>query len=436
MRVAVLGNMNNMGFAMVRHLRAAGLDTTLFLFDDTPPHFHPSKDTFHEYESFTVALPFGSWHTFAETPRYAISDAIAGHDFTIGMGTAPALMHRAGRRLDVFFPYGDDILSFPFWLGTPSAKNWKSVLSLPYHQREGIRDAAVCIGAKTPRDDALYAKLGYRGKRVAVVPPLVCSIEFAPERMAEYHARSEHYPTFARIRAEADFMAMSHSRVAVDQTVNYKGTEKLADGFAAFVKAHPEKKIRLAMLEYGPDVGQVKERFAAHGVESSVHWLPLMARRDILVGLSLADVTFGELGYSFLSGGAISECAMMGKPMIHYRDDALYAKADLFPVLHAATAEDVTERLEECLANPEHAQHVGAECRRVFNERMVDLGVDVIGSLVHEKEREGRVAARDVDPSLFLELEETDEIPSLGNEPRTDLRGRIGATIRRALYGF
>ncbi|MBL9110231.1 MAG: hypothetical protein JNM74_13195, partial [Myxococcales bacterium] len=82
MKVALLGNMNNIFFATARHLRAAGVDAHLFLFDDTPAHFHPSQDSFSlEYQSYTTQLPYGTWQTFAQTPRDAILDAVRGYDF-------------------------------------------------------------------------------------------------------------------------------------------------------------------------------------------------------------------------------------------------------------------------------------------------------------------------------------------------------------------
>jgi len=433
MKVALLGNMNNMGFSTVRHLRAAGVDAHLFLFDDTPPHFHPSQDSFtRDYEAYTTALPFGRWDTFAETPAHAIADAVRGFDFTIGMGTAPALLARAGLKLDVFFPYGDDIVSFPFWLGTPRRSNFRSVFGLPRWQRAGIRDAAVCIGAKTPRDDALYAKLGYTGKRIIVVPPLVCSLELDAATLAENAQKSPHYASFAALRAEANVLAFSHSRIAIAKTLNYKGTEKVIAGFAAFVHAHPELRARLALLEYGPDVSDARAMVRALGIQANVRWFPLMARKDLMLGLSLADIAFGELGYSYLTGGAITECVVMGKPMIHYRDDALYPKEDLFPILPASTVRDVTAQLERYLADPEGARAVGLAGERAFRARMTDLSIDVLVKLVDEKRRTGRVTAESIDPALFLSLADAGDVPALG----TERLGLVGPFLRRLIHGF
>ena len=147
-------------------------------------------------------------------------------------------------------------------------------------------------------------------------------------------------------REASDLLVFNHSRIAIDKTVNYKGTEKLLEGFAAFVKKHPKVRANLAILEYGPDVARARELAARLGIGHAVRWFPLMARKEVLLGLSLADVACGELGYSYLYGGAITECIAMGKPMIHYRNDADFPAEDLFPILPAYTAEDVLAQLE------------------------------------------------------------------------------------------
>lgn len=436
MKVALLGNMNNIFFATARHLRAAGVDAHLFLFDDTPAHFHPSQDSFSlEYQSYTTQLPYGTWQTFAQTPRDAILDAVRGYDFLIGMGTAPALLHRAGRSLDVFLAYGDDIISFPFWLGMPTSSTWKSVLGLPPHQRGGIREAAVCIGMASPRDDALYAKLQIRGKRVISAVPLVCSLEFSPEKVGEYATRSNYYAYFKELREASDLLVFNHSRIAIDKTVNYKGTEKLLEGFAAFVKKHPKVRANLAILEYGPDVARARELAARLGIGHAVRWFPLMARKEVLLGLSLADVACGELGYSYLYGGAITECIAMGKPMIHYRNDADFPAEDLFPILPAYTAEDVLAQLERFLSDPAGVRAVGEKAREVFETRITTRGVRTLCALIEEKRRTGKVTASTIEPDLVATLPDASTVPALGDHGRGPV-AKVGALVRRALYGI
>lgn len=432
MKVALLGNMNNLFFATTRHLRAAGVDAHLFLFDDTPSHFHPSQDTFSlDYQSYTTALPYGTWTTFSSTPASAIAEATRGFDFLIGTGTAPALLHRAGKKLDVFLAYGEDLLFFPGWLGIPDRKTLTTVFTLPYHQRRGIREAAVCIGMTSPRDDALYAKLGIRGKRVTAPVPLLCSLEFSPEKMPEYFDRSHFYKYFKELRDSADLLVFSHSRIVIDKTVNYKGTEKLIAGFASFVKRHPELRTKLAIVEYGPDIARARELIQSLGVAEHVRWFPLMARKEALLGLSLADIACGEFGYSWLFGGAITECIAMGKPMLHYREDSDFAPSDLFPILPAKSAEDIAAQLERWIHDREAVLKVGRDAKSFFDRTLIDAGVNTLVALIEEKRTTGRVDASTIDPSLIATLTKASVVPALGEGALSRVSARLRSLFQK-----
>lgn len=61
MRVACVDNMNHMMFSLTRFLRDRGIRADLLLSDDTPPHFHPSADSFDdEYRAWTHQVSWGS----------------------------------------------------------------------------------------------------------------------------------------------------------------------------------------------------------------------------------------------------------------------------------------------------------------------------------------------------------------------------------------
>jgi glycosyltransferase involved in cell wall biosynthesis len=403
MKVALLGNMNNMFFAAARHLRHAGVDVHLFLFNDTPPHFHPGQDSFSlDYQSYTTTLPYGSWQSFHRSRPEALAEDTRGYDFLIGTGTAPALAHRAGKKLDVFFPYGEDIVYLPFWAGLPTrASGLLNPLTLRHHQRMGIRETPIYMGVRSPRDDALYAKLGkLQGTRVVALIPTLCSLEFAPEKLPTYYAQSTYYEPFKRLRDEADLLVFSHNRVAIEKTVNYKGTEKLLEGLASFVKRHPELRTRLALIEYGPDVARARRLVESLGIVENVRWFPLMPRKETLLGLSMADIACGEFGYSWLVGGTISECIAMGKPMLHYREDSDFLPSELFPVLPSKTADDISAQLERWVTDREAVIEIGRQGKIYYDQSLVDVGVQTLLGLIEEKKTYGNVKARSVDPAL------------------------------------
>ncbi len=408
--------MNNLFFAAARYLRAAGVDAHLFLFNDAASHFHPSKDTFNsDFESYTTELPFGLWQTFATTPVDAIAKATRGFDFLIGTGAAPALVHRAGRKLDIYQPYGEDLVNFPFWLGFPRSRALLSAATLPRHQRAGIRESSVILGLPSPRDEALYAKLGrIQGKRVISQMPMLCNFEFSDEKLPTYFDRSVHYKRFKELRDSADLLVWNHSRICIEKTVNYKGTEKLIDGFAMFVAQNPGVRAKLAIFEYGPDQEAARAQIAARDLGAHVAWLPLMPRKEVLLGLSFADVAIGELGYSWLLGGAITECMAMGKPMIHYRNDADFSKEHLYPLLPASTPADVAAQLERWMTDRDAVIEAGRGAKRYIDD-LADSSMDVVKALIEEKRRFGRVDASTIDPKLIIPIGAPGPIPSGGD---------------------
>src|ERR1700722_16655794 len=103
--------MNNINFALARLLRRKGIDADVLLFDEEYEHFHPSSDSYDlEYAKYTRALGWGSGRQFLRTAGQVVRDDLSPYDVLIGCGLAPAYCCRAGRALDIFVPYGGDIV--------------------------------------------------------------------------------------------------------------------------------------------------------------------------------------------------------------------------------------------------------------------------------------------------------------------------------------
>jgi glycosyltransferase involved in cell wall biosynthesis len=141
------------------------------------------------------------------------------------------------------------------------------------------------------------------------------------------------------------------------------------------------------MLEYGPDVVATRRLVAQLGIENNVSWFPLMARKELMIGISLADIVCGEYENSWNFGGTIVEGIAMGKPLLHYRNDALYPKDDLFPIMNVACAEDITRALGEYVADRERFMAMGKAAHAWFREHIVERPVEVLRGLVDERRR-------------------------------------------------
>ena len=110
MKVALVGNMNNIGFTMARYLRDRGVDAEVLLFDNEPAHFHPSADSYDDaYKDFCTTLTWGNPTHWSRTADDTIRRDLAKYHVVIGCGFAPAFCLRVGRPLDVFVPFGGDL---------------------------------------------------------------------------------------------------------------------------------------------------------------------------------------------------------------------------------------------------------------------------------------------------------------------------------------
>ncbi len=151
MKIALIGNMNNNNFALMRYFRSLGVDAHLFLFSDDGigdhRHFRPDCDTWDidqwkpyihrlSVPNSPIAL-FGAWGRFARQifgkhkqalldvypAKFNVEDVRAEYDVLIGTGISPAVFLQYRRCLDIFF----------------FRARWESSLLMVLPSLEGIR---------------------------------------------------------------------------------------------------------------------------------------------------------------------------------------------------------------------------------------------------------------------------------------------------------
>jgi hypothetical protein len=172
MKIGILGNMNNMYFSLARFLADEGYDCELMLYDYEPSHFHPSADTFRTHLNFRIKqLKWGDPAHFFRNTELVEKD-LKDYTFLIGNGTAPAFLHRAGRVLDLFVPYGDDLYALPFPRLVHPLRQM-AYLALAWHQRKGIQQCPYILFDKAnPEFEKVFRKLNFKGSRLVIPPPL------------------------------------------------------------------------------------------------------------------------------------------------------------------------------------------------------------------------------------------------------------------------
>ena len=117
LKVALIGNMNNNNFVLLRYLLDQGIDVNLLILKNEPAHFSPSSDT-NEIEKYNDKIKIVRWgdrKDWFSVSGKEINNDLKLYDFLIGTDLAPAFCGRAKRNLDIFVPHGSDLGHFTYY---------------------------------------------------------------------------------------------------------------------------------------------------------------------------------------------------------------------------------------------------------------------------------------------------------------------------------
>ncbi len=377
MKVAFVGNMNNWFFSVVRLLRDRGVDAHLFMAGNEGMMFHPSFDSFDlEYREYTHELPVGNPLFLHSVAPSDIRRVLAPYDFVVGCGAMPAYAEKAGFQLDVFWPYGSDLTELPFMrLGVPQRGSLRAFADVRFFQRRGIRRARAHVGMFELEHEQALDRIGTEGVRTGIPVAPLYPKDFMPEAIERTRKRSTWADEFAHVRASSDVLVYHASRQlwkSRTTPLNYKANDALFRGFANAQQARRDVRMSMICHEFGPDVQASKELCAELGIASNVHWLPPMARKDIMCGLSLADIAATEFANSWNFSGVIAEALAVGVPVMQHRRDENYSAKDLYPLLSAANDLEIFQRLTEFVDNPAPARKAAREAGAWFQKEIVN----------------------------------------------------------------
>ncbi len=401
LRICLIGNMNNKFFAMTRYFRDMGLEADLLLFPVEADHFRPECDSYdRDWIGFVRSI---AWDDIVHADRETLYREIAGYDMILGCGTAPAYLGKIGLPLDIFSPYGSDIYEIPrLWADDEDYRISRNLdrYALGKWQRAGLA-ATRRIFANNENQLRFAADLRLDVPIELCRAPAVYAPAYDPAPLARARADSPHAAAFSRIRRENTLVIFHHARHiwknAPDEQ-SWKGNDKLLRGFAGFLEAHPGLSACLVCFEYGPDVEASRTLCRELGIAGRVAWMPLMPRKDIMIGIEQCDIGTGYFSVGWTSGGVIYEIMIMGKPLLHYIGD--YSEADrpqgLFPFIPAGTAEEVAAALADYVRRPQYYADMGERGRQWYQREVVDrsLGryLDILIGTVQERLGDRRAA--------------------------------------------
>lgn len=410
MKIAVLGNMNNIGFCLMRYFRDLGAEAELLLYANDGignlSHFRPEDDTYdfarwepfiHRTQIANDSISSSGAPLFWLYDRYVrlrtqmsgmtnasqyitesqIRQTFSGYDFVIGNGIAPALFERINRPLDIFYPYSmgvewynsyelRDMLNRP-WFRRVTYKTTREV------QARGIQNARHVLNAETGVTESALTGLGVEPKRLPL--PMVYNREPIPKKSLS--------PIIDELKiwlSGRELTLFTSARQMWTETGKENDLSRKNNHFTFLAlqqlkQEYPDRPWGMVVVEYGPDVEATKQLIAELGLTENFFWLPQSSRAMLMQALSLCDIAVGEF-YSIpeaMWGGTGWEAFAMGKPLVQgfrFSPGSFESKFG-YPIppslLPVATADGILPHLRRMLLEPEARQKLGPEGRVWFD---------------------------------------------------------------------
>jgi hypothetical protein len=399
MKIACLGNMNNVLFSVARYLRDMGYDVDLLMSPNEGDNFHPSADTYDlEFMNYCRKLQWGTPFSYNSTSVETIRIDLSKYDFIIGEGSAPAFCYKAGIKLDLFIPYGTDVISYleysivnPVYL--------YSYLKFIRAQRAGVRKVKdVLLNSVNYEWEKNYRNLKTKANRIYKSSPYLYATQYVDVEPDHYSSRTQWGFYFKEQRKKYDLIIFQHRRqLWCTEEEHTKGTlyeeghyanNVFFHGIKQFLNENPNIKIGVQVLEYGPDVQRSKDLIQSLGLQNIVTWLPQMFRKDLMAGLFYSDIAVGSLSASALTYCSVCEILAMGKTFMGTREDTLYLEeySDLYPMLNVNSPEGVAQSIEDYIKNPSFYKELGKKGKEWFDKNVTEASLNEIEKCILQSE--------------------------------------------------
>lgn len=425
-RIACMDNMNNNMFCLTRYLRDKGYNCDLIILTKKSGHFNPDADTYtEEYKSYTKYLDWDD-RNFLDISKSEITELINQYQFIIGSSHVPAYLAKIGRSLDIFAPHGSDLISYPILkeviknhFKRKKASLQTKAKSLPVHSHNSLHNQGFFSKIKNSIGTLLRARFQWYGinkanhvffditnqelddwisktynfgkKRILSAFPYIYIPQYHSPDFGILARSTSHFNLFNTLREKYSFIVFHHSSHSwVNPVYSYaqKRNDLLIKAFSQFVNECKNPNTLLILFEYGVDVQASKELIKVLGIEANVYWMPLMQRKDIMIGISIcADIGMGEFGNSWYSYGAINEYITLGKPVCHFRDDSLYKNRypNMYPMYTANSQESILKVLIDYTSKREEYIKTGEQAKGWFEENTIYKPLSNITKLIDQK---------------------------------------------------
>ncbi|MCB9036077.1 MAG: hypothetical protein H6557_05590 [Lewinellaceae bacterium] len=402
MKVACIGNMNNMLFSLTRYLREKDIDAHLFLSANELnglEHFLPQNDTFdNKFENYTKQLSWGAGGStvFKNTTKEQIKRDLAGFDFFIVCGTAIGYLHKAGIKTDIYFPHGSDIKYVPFMGEKMTILNkFRNFYGFRFFEsmKKGIQSAKIInIEHSDPFWKDPLIRLNVLNKSTYFGCPMVFDTIYNRENIAKYYQNITNLELYEKLRVENDLLIVNQASqtwtAPIDKTGRIsKGSNNLIEGFASFIAQKPhDYKAKLILFEYGNDVKASKKLISNLGIINHVLWHPTSARKEIMTLLSFADFACGEFYPGCIGGNTTWEALVSGACLLHYLNTKHTEFKEFldtpYPFVNVKKPEEISKVLLDFTLNQQKYKNLGQQgtiwYKKYFAEKSLNKWIELI----------------------------------------------------------
>jgi hypothetical protein len=259
MKIACIGNMNNMLSPTAQFLAEEGHDVTLILLYEYE-HFAPEADYFDNNKIlFKIEKLQMDFAGVMNVHKKKLISIFSGYDYYIGTDYSPALLYRINLKLNVFYPAGTDIYDWPFYeYKTKLPKLWQfEKIRTAIYQMKGIQKSDfLSISSNNTYLDQKISKLGFKNKFINPLPFL-----YYKQYNEYYFKQSQFYSQIKEIKESSDVLLIQQGRQwwkTAPSEFN-KGNDILVLGIKQALDKNKNLKIKLLLQEDGQDVHETKK---------------------------------------------------------------------------------------------------------------------------------------------------------------------------------
>ena len=331
-RVALIGNMNNNNFTLLRVLRSNNIDAHLFLYKNEI--FSPDSDTkdLKYWKRYIHDLEISNGKPdILFFKKRKLQDKLKKFNFFIGNGIAPYILKKINIRLNIFMPYAegiehinentDPIYKSLFKAPRPLTflKNiWFKICSFLQTISIDNCDTITTFNLHEFSIDS-FKKLGIKPE---IFPIITC---FRPEhKVVSDKAEFKNY-LYSRYKIQRNSTLLFSHVAHFWKNLPYKNymagfgkrNNLILQSLHDYYKQNNKKKIYLILTEYGPDVLESKKLIRRLNIEEYVIWIKKQKRVDIFKYIDACDIGVSEFAGMFW-GSCGWEFLHCNKPFFHW----------------------------------------------------------------------------------------------------------------------